>query len=63
MLRVYVTAQGLPQQIEVRSSSGYARLDEAASAAVRRWKFVPARHGDEPVDAWVLVPVTFSLRS
>jgi len=30
---------------------------------VRQWKFVPARRGDTPVGAWVLVPISFTLRS
>jgi len=59
---VFVDASGKPSKIEVRTSSGSARLDEAASAAVWRWEFVPARRGDETVAAWVLVPISFSLR-
>jgi protein TonB len=61
MLRVFVEASGKPSKIEVRSSSGSQRLDDAAMAAVRRWKFVPARRGEEYVAAWVLVPISFSL--
>ena len=45
----------------INTSSGSDRLDRAALDAVRRWKFVPARLGDTPVDAWVLVPIAFSL--
>ena len=63
MLGVFVSEQGLPERIELRKSSGYLRLDEAALAAVRRWRFVPARKGDLPAAAWVVVPVSFSLRS
>lgn len=62
VLRVFVEASGKPAKIEVRTSSGSTRLDEAASAAVWRWKFVPARRGEETVAAWVLVPISFSLR-
>ncbi|MGB7990419.1 MAG: energy transducer TonB, partial [Candidatus Methylophosphatis roskildensis] len=62
MLRVFVEASGKPSKIEVRSSSGSTRLDDAAMAAVWRWKFLPARRGDENVAAWVLVPISFSLR-
>jgi protein TonB len=49
--------------VEIRTSSGVERLDRAALDAVRRWRFVPARQGDTPVDAWVLVPIRFSLDS
>jgi periplasmic protein TonB len=58
---VEVLPDGRPGEIRLRQGSGYARLDEAALSAVRRWRFVPARRGDTPVAAWVLVPIRFSL--
>ena len=62
VLRVYVSPNGLPEQVEVSKSSGYARLDESALNTVRKyWKFVPARRGDTPVGGWVLVPIAFTL--
>ncbi|HKC45137.1 MAG TPA: TonB family protein [Burkholderiales bacterium] len=62
VLRVLVSAEGLPEKVELRTSSGSARLDGAALEAVQRWKFVPARQGDRPVAAWVLVPISFTLQ-
>jgi len=62
VLRVLVSAQGSADEVQVFTSSGYARLDEAAREAVRRWKFVPARRGSEPVQAWVRIPIPFILR-
>jgi protein TonB len=62
LLRVYVTTRGDPATVDVKTSSGFARLDRAAREAVQRWKFTPARRGEEPVDAWVVVPIRFSLR-
>ena len=61
MLNVRVAPTGLPDAIEVRVSSGSARLDEAARKAVLHWRFVPARQGDTPVTAWVVVPIRFAL--
>lgn len=61
ILRVYVTTAGTAETVQVRTSSGSIRLDEAALETVRRWKFVPAKRGDEPVAAWVLVPISFKL--
>jgi periplasmic protein TonB len=49
--------------VQVRSSSGSTRLDEAARETVKRWKFVPARRGSEPVPAWVLIPISFRLEN
>lgn len=61
LLRVFVNADGTTREVQVRTSSGSARLDQAAKEAVDRWRFVPARQGDEAVSAWVLVPISFQL--
>ena len=63
VLRVHVRADGTVGDVQLHASSGSARLDQSALDTVRRWKFVPARRGDEAVAAWVLVPISFSLRS
>ncbi len=63
VLRVHVEPDGQPSHVEVRTSSGFVRLDDAALGAVRRWRFVPAKRGDEAVAAWVLVPLNFTLNS
>lgn len=61
LVHVFVSAQGLPERIEIRTSSGYPRLDDAAAETIRRWKFVPARQGDTNVAASVIVPIVFTL--
>jgi protein TonB len=63
VLRVFVNERGQPEQVQVRTSSGFSRLDETARDTVRQWKFVPAKRGDTAIGAWVLVPISFSLRS
>lgn len=63
LLHVFVAADGQASKVDIRESSGFERLDRAARDAVQRWRFVPARQGDKAVAAWVLVPVSFSLRS
>lgn len=59
VLRVRVSADGRAERIEVRTSSGFERLDQAAQAAVAGWRFVPARRGEERTAAWVLIPISF----
>lgn len=61
LLRVLVGAAGRADDIQLRASSGFARLDDAARATVARWKFVPAKRGAEPIAAWVLIPISFRL--
>lgn len=61
LLRVHVTAEGVPDQVLVKQGSGYARLDQAAEAAVSQWRFVPARSNGQAVAGWVEVPILFKL--
>lgn len=61
LLRVRVSGQGSALELEVKQSSGFARLDAAARDAVSQWRFVPARRGDEAIESWVVVPITFAL--
>ncbi len=63
LLLVRVTAKGDAEQVQVKLSSGFARLDEAALNVVRQWRFVPARQGEEPITASVVVPIIFHLDS
>ena len=61
VLRVFIDAEGSPQQIEVRQSSGYERLDQQALDAVRRWRFVPGKRNGVPEAMWNIVPINFVL--
>nr|MCU0972664.1 TonB family protein [Burkholderiales bacterium] len=60
-LRVLVSADGHAAHVDVHRSSGFPRLDDAAAAAVRDWRFVPAKRGTTPVEAHVIVPIVFKL--
>ena len=62
VLRVLVSALGAADEVQIHESSGHQRLDEAAHDTVRRWKFVPARRGEQPIAAWVLIPISFKLK-
>ena len=61
LLVVRVSAQGAAEQVQIKQSSGHSRLDEAALNALRQWRFVPARRGEEPIAASVVVPIVFRL--
>jgi protein TonB len=60
-VKVLVDQKGRPSQVEVAKSSGFARLDEAALEAVRKWRFVAATDGTNKIMAWTQVAVTFKL--
>lgn len=61
LLRVYISAEGLPQRVEINQSSGYDRLDRQATDAVMRWRFVPGKRNGVPEAMWNLVPINFVL--
>jgi protein TonB len=61
ILKVRISRSGFPEEIVLESSSGFRELDRAAIAGIRRWSFIPARRGDEPIEAWMQVPIRFRL--
>jgi len=61
LLNVQVTADGAADSVELQTGSGSSRLDQAALEAVKKWRFTPAKRGDQAVSASVVVPVRFSL--
>lgn len=61
LLRVQVSREGRALQQMVQRSSGYERLDQSALRAVSRWRFVPALQNGQPTEAWVLIPINFTL--
>ena len=62
VLRVLIDAQGVPQQVELKQSSGYERLDQQALETVQRWRFVPGKRNGVPEAMWNLVPINFVLQ-
>lgn len=63
LLRVRVRADGTASTVDLEKGSNFDRLDEAARQAVLRWRFVPAKRGNEAVEASVIVPIVFRLDS
>ncbi|CAN1500249.1 TonB Periplasmic protein TonB, links inner and outer membranes [Burkholderiaceae bacterium] len=61
LIRVFVAADGSPQQGEVKTSSGFDRLDQEALRTVMRWRFVPGQRLGTPEAMWFNVPVNFVL--
>ncbi|AVQ07586.1 TPA: energy transducer TonB [Xanthomonas vasicola pv. zeae] len=62
LLRVLVGIDGRPAEVSVQTSSGHRVLDLAArSQVLRSWRFQPAMQNGQAVQAYGLVPVSFSL--
>ena len=62
VVRARVDATGSVAHAEVARSSGVEAIDEAAVAAVRSWRFLPALDKGNPVASDVELPVVFRLR-
>ena len=61
LLQVTVTAEGSVENIRISHGSGFSRLDDAAHEMVLRWRFIPARVGNDNIKSSVLVPLVFRL--
>ncbi len=61
IVRVLIGADGQPQKSEIRQSSGFDRLDQAAVTTVMRWRYVPGKRGGVPEAMWFNVPINFVL--
>ena len=63
ILRVKVDPQGVPSEVRVSTSSGFASLDDSAETTVRRkWRFKPAAQAGRPIAADVLIPIRFAIK-
>jgi protein TonB len=62
IVRAYIgTDGGAPRTVQVERSSGHARLDQAALAAVQAARFRPYAEKGQPVEGWALIPIRFQL--
>ena len=61
IVRVLIAADGAAQKYEIRKSSGFERLDQAALATVQRWRYVPGKRGGVPESMWFSIPINFVL--
>ena len=61
VLRVLIEADGSASKAEIRSSSGYDRLDQAALQTVLRWRYLPGKRNGVAEAMWFNVPINFVL--
>ncbi len=61
VIRAHIMEDGNCSVVNLSKSSGYEMLDQAALAAVKTWRFIPAQQGSQAINAWVVVPITFRL--
>jgi protein TonB len=61
LVEAVVDERGVPTGVRLKESSGHGLLDEAAVAAVKKWRFSPARSGGKTVSTRVIAPIEFRL--
>lgn len=59
ILWIFVDEQGTVQKTEVKASSGYELMDEAALSTAEKMLFSPAMNRDKPTPVWLAQPITF----
>jgi protein TonB len=61
VVRVFIDEDGLPRTVQLATSTGFARLDDAALAAVRHCRFKPWMDNGVAAAAWASIPIEFEL--
>ncbi|QPI75633.1 energy transducer TonB [Sphingobium fuliginis] len=62
LLMLTLALDGSVETVAISRSSGFARLDDAALDAVRRWRWNPVIQGGEPVRVRGVVEIPFLLK-
>lgn len=61
VVRAFIEANGTATKAEIRTSSGYERLDQTALQTVLRWRYVPGKRAGVVEAMWFNVPINFVL--
>ncbi|MBI2749759.1 MAG: energy transducer TonB [Burkholderiales bacterium] len=61
VIRTLIGVDGVAQDATIHQSSGFDRLDQAALATARKWRYVPGKRAGVPEAMWFIVPFSFVL--
>lgn len=61
VLKVEILRSGRVGELRVKRSSGHHILDKSALKTVKKWKFIPAKRGEDPIRMWAEIPIKFEL--
>ena len=56
-----IETNGTASEAQIKTSSGYDRLDQAALKAVLGWRFVPGKRAGVPEAMWYEISLNFVL--
>lgn len=60
-IAIEIRTDGTVGQYKVMQSTGHGMLDEAATSAVKSWKFQPAMKDGKPIVTCIQIPIRFQL--
>lgn len=61
ILSAWVLETGRVGAVRIEQSSGYPKLDAAATREAARWRLNPGMKDGVPVAMWKQIPITFQL--
>ena len=61
MLRITISETGMPENIQIETSSGFERLDKAAVEAAKKSRFNPYKRNNKPMRVTVTAPNRFTI--
>ena len=61
IVRAFIEVNGTASKAEIRTSSGYERLDQTALQTVLKWRYVPGKRAGVPEAMWFNIPINFVL--
>ena len=56
---VFIDTEGVVQSRQIRESSGYPELDQAALNVAKVIRFTPAKNMGRTVPVWIVLPISF----
>jgi periplasmic protein TonB len=61
VVRAWIDTSGTATRAEIKSSSGYDRLDQTALQTVLNWRYIPGQRAGVPEAMWFNIPLNFVL--
>jgi protein TonB len=61
VLKAEILPNGRVGKVRIKRSSGHDILDKSALKAVKKWRFIPAKRGEDPMRIWAEIPIKFEL--
>ncbi|UJW83039.1 energy transducer TonB [Hydrogenophaga sp. SL48] len=61
IVRAFIEVNGTASKAEIRTSSGFERLDATALQTVLKWRYLPGKRAGTPEAMWFNIPINFVL--